>query len=597
MIDSGAVLWSEKGKWRILDERGNESQQGNAPLTLLRHLAGNGTTVIAVSGSCFSYWDKLLPGVKHEIVNLPFVVIQAALTGGGKELVVIGEQGQWIRYFYRSGEFEEYAKGRIGNLTTCCAIEKSGSFWIIGTLKGEVFLCSKSEQRIIARHNTMVRAVAIHPEGSIIASGGQDGLLKLTSARGLDIYSVNCGSWINDLTFSVDGQEVFFATEAGQLHSIATDGSNEPPLLWTTEESPLKQVCVFPSKRVAVILANDHRTRLVERPRETAPAWRPPLSGNVKYVYDWENGQTILAIDSEDNSFFIELGSSRPRTERVFERSGSVMAAAMVDRHELLTAYQDLGKNRVTRRFPGLESSGEQVVLPRGRFGIPPSLLLKSPFSIYNMFQEGVFSPDQQTFALTRRWRSDDGSWLEAYDTRSWKRLFKKQWDYAGISKIAISDGARRFLVAQQLLQPPRLLLTDDPSSGVIDIPIEGCVGASFSSNGDELLVIDSHRTAWIRNNMSTPGNCERIRENIACGDISPDGLWILLCDADGQIMLFCRSFESFGLELVLKLRGVVPWTPNYCRIYAHRKWVILGGQGRIQVLRWSFSEKILALK
>ncbi len=595
MIDRGLVLWSAAGDWRILDKRGSISQRGYVLPIPLQQLTGHGTALAAVSGRVLRYWEEWPQDERVITKTLPFVVLQVALTCQGKEMMAIGNNGEWSRYSVRAGDLKECESGRVNGKGTCCAVSPAAEYWVIGTRVGQVILCDHTHTQVIAEHHGMVRAVAINPRGDCIASGGQDGILQLIALDGSATRSIECRSWINDITFSTDGKQVFWVTELGQLLSLVVDQSDEIPLAWISDDKPLERVCIFPvtsaaaesengsAVATAAVLASDYRARLVEQPQPTASLWRSPLSGDVKYIVEWGDAQSVLAIDSEDNCYIIGLGSSPPQAQCFSEPAGSVLAAAAPKDKQLVTIYQDLGRTRVTRRYSGLRVRRERILWPQGLWWRVQSLFSGS--SVMSGYSHAAFSPDLQTFALVKWCGPDMDGRIEVYDATTAKKAFAMGRIPSQCSAMAISNKAKRILVAGELHLPPKLFSTEALSDEATNLPLEGCRGAAFSGAGNELLVIDMSGKPWFFQNPPQGECLDKISDGVVCGDLSPDARWIVLCNSDGQVVLIDRSAAAENLKI---RRAFLPWKASYCQVYPPRQWILLGGDGNLQILEWN---------
>jgi WD40 repeat protein len=586
MIDRGLVLWSTAGDWRILDRRGSVSQKGNIPVPPmpLQQLVGDGSALVAVRGRILHHWEEWPKG-KVITKTLPFVVLQVALACQGKEVVVIGHNGEWKRYSLRSEDLEECGTGQLSNKGTCCAMSSSGEHWAVGTRTGRVFFCDDIEQRVIAKHSGMIRAVAIHFEKGVLASGGQDGKLQCVNIQDGTVFrSIEHNNWINDITFSTDGEEVYWATESGDLLSLAVDSPNEDPLVWMSEDAPVERICLFPKRSnepaTVAVLASDRRARLVERPRDTVLFWHSPLSKDVNYIVPLRDGSSILALDSEDNRFVIDLDSAPPTAKRLSKPAGAVAASALLG-NQLIAVYQDFGQSRVTRHNLVLQAWQTKTLWLQRLLRRTQSLVFK-PRVTFAAFTHATFSPDLRTFVVVRA-RSASDKRIEAYDTTTSKKLFEMEWNSPDCRTMAISDKVKYILVASLLNSPPQLIVSDDPSGNTIDLPLEGCKDAAFSSDGSALLTVDRHGKAWFSQNPPH-GEYLDYEGGMVCCDLSSDARWILLGSSDGQVILIDRMAASPGPTV---RRAFLPWNVSYCQVYPQRRWVALGGHGNLQVLEW----------
>ncbi len=587
MVNCGLVLWSNAGDWQVVDIYGSILFRDRVPPMPLQQLVGGETTLIAISGRVIRYWE-MFPKGETKVKMLPFVALQVALAFQDREMVAIGQNGEWARYSLYLGDLKERRVGRLQIKGTCCAMASSGEYWVIGTTKGQILLCTDAEEKIIFKHQGMVRAVAIHPEGGIIVSGGQDCRLQLTTIDGKTVHSVTCDGWINDVTFSADGTEVLCVTESGQLLSLLITQLTKVPLVWISQDIPFKLGCFLPTVSTIAVLATDNRVRLVERPQGTISTWRSPLSSDVKHITGWRGSHSILVIDAEDNRFIVDLDSSPPHAERISEPAGPVLDSALLGGGQLITIYQDLGQSRVTRQIDGLQTRREELILPRGLWQRLQSLLFGSQAMPIN-FAAAAFSPDLQTFILASNNAQKIGHKIEAYNAISFKRLFEIDWPFSNaVSELAISNQASHILAGGSLSHPPQLF-SRDALSKMIDLPVKGCRGAVFSASGNELLIIDGHRAAWFSQNPLQDQGLDKLdHHNITCCDLSPDARWVLLVNSDGVAVLIDRIIASRNLLTEFPARVVLPWKANYCHVYPQRQWVVFGGHSNFQVLQFS---------
>jgi WD40 repeat protein len=93
----------------------------------------------------------------------------------------------------------------------------------------QALLHTLAAQRLPA-HGGMVRALAFSPNGRRIASGGQDGLLKLWDpASGTEAAELAPGGgWIESLAFSPDGRLLVAGAIQGGVHVWTLDGDAAP---------------------------------------------------------------------------------------------------------------------------------------------------------------------------------------------------------------------------------------------------------------------------------------------------------------------------------------------------------------------------------
>jgi WD40 repeat protein len=562
------------------------------------------------------YWIEW-PDSEAQFLTLDFLPQQVALSSQGECLLAIGPEGQWAHFGLMSGVFNILTRGRIEARPICCTLDSSGEKWAVGTLAGAVFYGDGRRHEIIARHTGMVRACAIDLDNQVIASGGQDGNLQLTSSNGTEICQVACGGWVNDLAFTNDGEELVVATEDGTLLGLSLGGGKANPETWWREQVPLTRVCPNQAGSAAAVLAANYRVRLVMRPaassqkvgergelegatpsRTTSPLQiiekiRPtnpiasgdswlPFSGTVKYLGHQGNNQTLLAVDSTGQTCRFDLQASPLKGETLLESSGSILAAATSGtQHELIMVYAGLGAAKVVQLRLD-KASAQKVVWPK-----------KSWRQLWNRPTDctaAAFSPDQQTLILARAEAVDvsfAGTVLEIYDTKLWKPQFRFSLQKEWISVLAIANQARRVLVGySDFSLAPKLLELGGIGERPHVLPLDGCMQAALSANGQTLVIIDRHRNAWVTKGGLNRSSFRMMGQNAACCSLSPDGTWLLLGDYDGGITLISLAEQKPGRRKQEIFPAGLTWTPSYCKIDPTTHNVLVGGQRTVQVFR-----------
>lgn len=133
----------------------------------------------------------------------------------------------------------------------------------------------------LAGHTFGVLSGAWRPDGAVLATGGHDGLLRLTDRSGVETAVVALDGWVSRLAWSPDGTSL--AAAAGRrLHLLGSDGERR----WIAEHA---------STVTAVAWAPNGRR--VGAACYGGIAWYEPASGpTAARAFDWKGSLLSLAV-------------------------------------------------------------------------------------------------------------------------------------------------------------------------------------------------------------------------------------------------------------------------------------------------------------
>lgn len=110
---------------------------------------------------------------------------------------------------------------------TCVAVHPDGSHVAAGSLGGDAVIVDALDGQVTAKlvaHPMGVLAAAWSPDGSVLATGGQDGVVRLSTADGGVVAEHTLGGWVERLAWSPHG--VLAAAAGRVLHLVRADGTH-----------------------------------------------------------------------------------------------------------------------------------------------------------------------------------------------------------------------------------------------------------------------------------------------------------------------------------------------------------------------------------
>ncbi|GAA1844220.1 hypothetical protein GCM10009687_07230 [Asanoa iriomotensis] len=193
-------------------------------------------------------------------------VRSVVFTPGG-DLASAGDDGK-VRLWDHRSRIPKHATLFIGRQgINSIAFHPLGAGFALGCNEQAVLIRDGSDSRPLRSHTDDVLAVAYHPSGQLLASGGRDRTVRLwqTSAdnRQPPIATVELGEWVTSLAFSLNGVWLAATSRDGHvhLHHSATLEAFHSPL--TTHSGGANAVAFSPDGRFLASGGNDGVVQLL----------------------------------------------------------------------------------------------------------------------------------------------------------------------------------------------------------------------------------------------------------------------------------------------------------------------------------------------
>ena len=194
---------------------------------------------------------------------------------------------------------------------------------------------------ILEGHNDLLRAVAIHPIGELIATSSQDGVVNVWQEGNL-LYTLNdfSGS-VQSITFSPNGEMLaigsYFDKEISLLR--AQDGM----LLETLEQAGVSDLIFSPDGNTLATTFWGHSLELWRKPADQTQGFT-----SISKISDHSNGATSVSLSPD--GLFVASGSHDQRV-RVWELQESRLLGSFAGHSALVTDVA----------FSGYIREGEQI--------------------------------------------------------------------------------------------------------------------------------------------------------------------------------------------------------------------------------------------
>jgi WD40 repeat protein len=282
------------------------------------------------------------------------------------------------------------------------------------------------EYNQLVGHQKVVRTLSFSPDGQVLASGSDDGTLKLWQRTGKLIKTMKLSGSINSVQFSPNGQFIATATRDGSVQLWKPNGTLIRTIV--QREEAIWSVSISPdSKRVAV--AGQNGVLGIWNLAEQYTYIQSAHHQNIFAVSFSPDGKTLAASDNSGSTSFWNLDGTLIKTLAhthwgtlnaiAFSPDGNLVATAGVDTTVKLWSREGKLINELT----GYKDSVLSVHFsPDGQFIVTGSLdgtlklwtvtgsLLQS-FTLNKQIYGVAFSPDGQTLAssneegLIQLWR------------------------------------------------------------------------------------------------------------------------------------------------------------------------------------------------
>jgi WD40 repeat protein len=112
-------------------------------------------------------------------------------------------------------------------------VSPDGGTTLAGSLSGDVQLIHSASGAVVATlptHDLGVLSAAWAPSGALVATGGQDGIVRISTERGATVAEHNLGGWIERLAWGPDGRLAVAAGRTLVVISAAGEAHRFPPV-------------------------------------------------------------------------------------------------------------------------------------------------------------------------------------------------------------------------------------------------------------------------------------------------------------------------------------------------------------------------------
>ena len=232
------------------------------------------------------------------------------------------------------GVLEEGWSAEVGDYAIAGGWTLGGQALVAGDAEGGIYAFDGSsgealwEQREV--HEGGVLSMAIHPDGSVFATAGQDGRVLLwDAAKGEVSQAIEVGNdWVENVAWSRDGQ-LLAASCSRRVHAYGRDGAE----VWRAEDHPSTVSAIAWSGAGELATACYGRVSFFEA-----------ATGDLRQKLEWQGSLVsmvlssdggIVACGSQDNSVHFWRRSTA-RDSEMFGYAGKPSALAFDDTNTLL---------------------------------------------------------------------------------------------------------------------------------------------------------------------------------------------------------------------------------------------------------------------
>ncbi|MEM9214182.1 MAG: caspase family protein [Cyanobacteria bacterium P01_F01_bin.150] len=206
----------------------------------------------------------------------------------------------------------------------------------------------------LAVHREIVSAIAISPDGNLIASGSRDSTIEIRSLDGQILGKIDAKSMVWSIVFHPDGQTIAAGLDYGVVCLWTIDGQpvGEP---FRGHQAKVNSVCFSPEGSTLISGSNDHTIRIWDSQGNELAQFNEH-DDEVKSVAFNSDG-TIIGSCSRDGTIRLRTVGGEPIIEPLRGHTSSVRTIAFSPTQPILAS----GSHDDTIRIWNIEQATKQV--------------------------------------------------------------------------------------------------------------------------------------------------------------------------------------------------------------------------------------------
>lgn len=221
------------------------------------------------------------------------------------------------------------------------------------------------------RHDQAVHSIALSPDGSLLATGSKDNMLRLFNIQnGNELYHIEYGDWVNGVDFSPDGRFVATASKDKTIRLIETANGRE--VFRALHNGEVRMVIFSSDGRLLATASRDHTARLIDV--MTGKELRQIKHGDEVFNIAFSPDSRVLATASRDNlarlidtktgKVLAQVDHGAEVTHVTFSADGRLLATASANTARLI----DASTGKELRRIQHQDSVSSLAFSPDGRW-------------------------------------------------------------------------------------------------------------------------------------------------------------------------------------------------------------------------------------
>lgn len=371
------------------------------------------------------------------------------------------------------------------------------------------------------RHDKAVQSIALSPDGSLLATGSQDNMLRLfKTENGNELYQIEHGDWVNGIDFSPDGRFVATGSKDKTVRLINVANGKEVFRVLHDGEV-LKVLFSSPDGRFLATASVDHTARLIEV--TTGKELKQIKHGDEVFNIAFSPDSRLLATASRDNlarlidprtgKVLAQLDHGAEVTHVAFSADGRLLATASDNTARLIDAATGNELRRIQHRdsVSSLAFSSDSHWLATGSDDNTARVTEVSTGSVVSQFLDRKevysvrFSPNGKLLAIS----SLDGT-ARLIETATWQEVTRiihggAVWNivFSQDSQLLATVSMDNFYNINNQNNVVRLFETVKNPDDIKIKQNAGIMGIAFSPDGRFLATASQDKTARLFNSMT----------------------------------------------------------------------------------------------